>query len=272
MTTNASTLPNAAKVRPNRIGAMFSSRKGKKVLALFLTGGFPHLGSAVEIVPRLAAAGADLVEIGIPFSDPMADGPVIQKSSMVALANGITLLFLLDQIRKIRRSCQVPIVLMGYVNPILRYGPERFFDDAAEAGVDGVILPELPLEEAARFREKIVRSGLAQILLVTPTTPPERIAAIDAASSGFLYCVATTGVTGVGGKSAAHDYVANVRAQAKKNPLLVGFGISSPDDARRAASQSDGVIVGSALIKRFLEGETVEEVVAWVRSLKDAIG
>jgi tryptophan synthase alpha chain len=245
--------------------------RGERALALFVTAGYPDLSSTAELVPRLAEAGADLVEIGMPFSDPLADGPVIQESSAVALNNGVTIGSVLSDVRTIRGSCSAPIVLMGYVNPILSYGAQRFFDDAAEAGVDGVILPELPLEEAGRFAGQMKRHHLAQILLVTPTTPPGRIREIDRASSGFLYCVATTGVTGTGGRAAATDYVVRVKSNAPETPLLVGFGISTPEDARRAAEHADGVIVGSALIKRLQQGVRSDAVYRWVREIKSSL-
>ena len=240
---------------------------GGKALALFITAGYPDPTSTVELVPRLAAAGADIIELGMPFSDPLADGPVIQESSAVALKNGVTIATILGDVRAIRKSCEIPLVMMGYVNPILSYGAKRFFDEAAGAGVDGVILPELPLEESGRFAGLMKTNGLAQILLVTPTTPPERIRNIDAASDGFLYCVATTGVTGTGGK-AADEYVARVKSNAPKNPVLVGFGISTPDDARRAAANADGVIIGSALIRRLQKKESPGDVEQWVVEVK----
>lgn len=242
-----------------------------KALVLFITAGYPELSSTVALVPKLAEAGADLIEIGMPFSDPLADGPVIQESSAVALKNGVTISTILNDVRTIRTSCEVPIVLMGYVNPILRYGPKRFFDDAAAAGVDGLILPELPLEESGRFGEQMKANGLAQILLVAPTTPPERIRKIDAASEGFLYCVATTGVTGTGGKPATGEYLARVKSHAVKNPVLAGFGIATPDDARRTVERADGVIIGSALMQRLRNGDEAAAACAWVRTIRDAL-
>ena len=172
------------------------SERGEKALTLFLTGGYPRRESTRELVPFLAEAGADIIEIGMPFSDPLADGPAIQESSTASLQNGTTLQGVLDDIRKIRAATEVPLVLMGYLNPILRYGIRNFFHEAASAGVDGLILPEIPLEELERFSEHFLASKLDRILLVTPTTPAGRIEALDRASSGFVYCVSTTGVTG----------------------------------------------------------------------------
>ena len=257
----------------NRLTALLSSlrERHKKALALFLTAGYPASGSTPGLVLSLAGAGADIIEIGMPFSDPLADGPVIQRSSALALENGVTIAGILDGIRTIRESSSVPLVLMGYINPILSYGSDRFFRDAASSGVDGIILPELTLEESVRFKGAISSSGLSQILLVAPTTPAERIRAIDAASSGFLYCVSTTGVTGSAGKGTPDEFLVRVRTCAKKNPVLVGFGISTTDGARHAALLSDGVIIGSALIKRLSEGEPLDSISRWVTSLRDAI-
>jgi tryptophan synthase alpha chain len=243
----------------------------RKALTLFLTAGYPRAESTPDLVPALADAGADVIEIGIPFSDPLADGPVIQESSMVALKNGVTLETILRDVRTIRSASTIPLVLMGYLNPILSYGAERFFLDASEAGIDGLILPELPLEESNRYRSSIDSHRLAQILLVTPTTPVKRIAAIDEASSGFLYCVSTTGVTGQVGMSAREEYLDRVKSIARKNRVLVGFGISTPETARQSAAHADGVIVGSALIRRIASGENQKDTLAWVRSLKDAL-
>lgn len=243
----------------------------KKALALFITAGYPRRDSTGEVVETLAANGADLIEIGMPFSDPLADGPVIQRSSAASIANGTTLRGILDDVRAVRRDNAVPLVLMGYLNPIMTYGAGNFFADAAAAGVDGVILPELPLEECGRFAGVIAAQKLAHILLVTPTTPAERIEAIDRQSSGFLYCVSTTGVTGAGRADVPRDYIQHVKRHASRNPVLVGFGISGADDARRVAAKADGVIIGSALIRRLEEGASIESIGRWVREIKDAI-
>jgi tryptophan synthase alpha chain len=253
----------------NRL-AMLENRS-EKALALFITGGFPKLHSAVSLVPILERGGADIIEIGMPFSDPLADGPVIQQSSTVALANGAHLRSILEDVAQIRSTSDIPIVLMGYLNPIVSFGAKDFFVLAARCGADGIILPELPLEEAGRFADECREAGLSQILLVTPTSSAERIRSIDEAARGFVYCVSTTGVTGSAGKSSPEEYVANVRRLVQRNPLLVGFGISTPGAARRYSRDADGVIIGSALIRKVNEGANSADLQAWVRTFKESL-
>ena len=259
-------------MKPNRLTSRLTEiRAGRrKALALFLTAGFPEAGSAPGAATALAESGADIIELGMPFSDPLADGPVIQECSARSLANGTTIRTILRDVRQIRSSSDVPLVLMGYVNPILSYGAERFFAESAQCGVDGVILPEIPLEERGRFGPAIDGSGLCNILLVAPTTPTDRIRAIDAASSGFLYCVSTTGVTGEGGKAASGDFLPRVKGAAH-NPVLVGFGISTAEQAVRSAAPTDGVIIGSALLKRMLRGEPEASLRNWVGTIRSAL-
>ena len=246
-------------------------QENKKALTLFLTAGFPRLDSTVGLVSAFEDAGADMIELGMPFSDPLADGHVIQECSSVALRNGVTLEWILSTVRAIRLNSNMPLVLMGYLNPILRYGAEKFFADAASSGVDGIILPEVPVEEASRFGSAMASYSLSNILLVAPTTPPSRVELIDAASSGFVYCVSGTGVTCRGGKVPDIEYIRSVRLHVKKNPLLVGFGISKPEDAHAYAHEADGVIVGSALLQRIMKGESTPAISAWVRELKAAL-
>jgi tryptophan synthase alpha chain len=253
----------------NKLAALRA--KGEKALALFLTAGYPRIDSTVELVLSLERAGADLVELGMPFSDPIADGPVIQKSSAVALKNGVTLDRILGYVREIRGRSEIPLVLMGYINPILAFGMERFFVKAQRAGVDGVILPEVPYEECSKFRDLFAANRLAQILLVSPTTSPRRIEAIDMRSSGFLYCVSTTGVTGTGNRTPARDYLMTVRRHARKNPVLVGFGVSSRRDAASLASYADGVIIGSALINEIAKRGSQRSLKQWVRGIKSVL-
>ncbi|HCA79089.1 MAG TPA: tryptophan synthase subunit alpha [Bacteroidetes bacterium] len=255
----------------NRITARLAGlqEKKEKALALFITAGFPNLHDTPSIILEAENGGADLVEIGMPFSDPLADGPVIQHSSARALRNGVTLKHIFRQAGELRRHSEIPIILMGYMNPILSYGLERFLAHAGESGVDGLILPEVPLEETPRFASQIRRHELAQILMVTPTTPLSRQRMIDQASTGFLYCVSATGVTGKRSKHPDFGYVGRVKQRAKKNPVLVGFGIRNREDVRRFSSVSDGVIVGSACIE-FLEKNGKRNFGRWVRSLKQA--
>jgi tryptophan synthase alpha chain len=245
--------------------------RNEKALALFLTAGFPKIDSTVALVLTLEQAGADIIELGVPFSDPLADGPAIQASSAVALKNGVTLSRIFGYVKAIRRKSDVPIVLMGYMNPILAYGTERFLKIALTVGVDGIIVPDLPFEEAGTVREAAVAMGLAHIFLVTPESSPERIAAIDGASTGFLYCVSTRGVTGSGKHRPTNDYLRKVKRHAKKNPVLVGFGISKHEDAKRYARVADGVIVGSSLIKMIGEGKSKTALTKWVREFKDSL-
>lgn len=244
---------------------------GKRALAFFYTAGYPSLDSTLQVGRALAAGGADIIELGMPFSDPLADGPVIQKSSEGALRNGMSLRVLLDQVRVLRNETDTPVVLMGYLNPILRYGSEAFFGDAASAGVDGIILPELPLEEAGRYAEDLRQVGLAQILLVTPTTPPERLVRIDSMASGFVYCVSMTGVTGGQVSDRVGEYMRGVRAYVTRNPTLVGFGISTADQAASAGAEADGVIIGSALIRQLEKSVSAGVLTGWVREFREAL-
>jgi tryptophan synthase alpha chain len=245
--------------------------RGEKGLGLFVTAGYPLRDSTPGLVEALEDGGADIIELGMPFSDPLADGPVIQNSSAESLSHGTTIGSILADVRRIRQGSEIPIVLMGYVNPILAYGEERFFAEAADAGVDGLILPEVPLEEYPRFAGPLRTHDLAGILLVTPASSSDRIEAIDARSSGFVYCVSATGVTGERKGRAPAEYLENVRRNAKRNPVLVGFGVSSPDDARAYAPAVDGVIVGSALIRFLSTSPEPVAIESWVRAFKDAL-
>jgi tryptophan synthase alpha chain len=245
-------------------------QRDEKALALFLTAGYPTRNATVDLVLALEKAGADIIELGMPFSDPLADGSVIQQASAISLRNGVTLESILEDVRTIRKKSVLPIVLMGYMNPILRYEPGRFFRSAASAGADGIIIPELPLEESGSYSQLIASAGLAHIHLVAPTTSTERIRRIDNVSSGFLYCVSVTGVTGIEGSIVSEEYLRRVKLIARKNPVLVGFGIHSEADVKRCARLADGVIVGSALLRR-LTIEPQKETAEWVLSLKNAL-
>ena len=257
----------------NRIEEKLGSitARGEKALALFLTAGFPGIDSTVDLALMLEQAGADIIELGVPFSDPLADGPAIQTSSAVALRNGVTLQKIFGYVKAIRTKSDIPLVLMGYLNPILAYGTERFLETAAKVGVDGIIVPDLPFEEAIPMRDAAVSSGLAHIFLVTPETPSDRIEQIDAVSTGFLYCVSTRGVTGSYKHRPSLEYLRVVKHSAKRNPVLVGFGISKPSEAHRYAQPVDGIIIGSALIKMIEERKSKTALTKWVREFKEAL-
>jgi tryptophan synthase alpha chain len=260
----------------NRISRAFGDlrEKGEKALVTFITAGDPDLETTAAMIKELEKAGADIIELGMPFSDPMADGPTIQLSSERALAAGTTLPGILEAVKSVRRSSEIPIILMGYYNPIFMYGVERFTKDAVEAGVDGVLLVDLPPEEseAEGFSAVAGRYGLDIIFLLAPTSGDERIEKVLGLGSGFLYYVSVTGVTG-----ARKDVSASLRKEVenirKKStvPVVVGFGISDPSQAGSVASFSDGVVVGSALVRLFEQyrgSELKEKVAEFVSYLK----
>lgn len=261
-----------------RIEKVFSDLRQQNQAGLipFLTAGDPDLATTAELIRTLADAGADLIELGFPFSDPMADGPTIQASSERALAAGTTLEKVLRMVGDIRRDCQVPLVLMGYYNPVFRYGIDKFAADAAAAGVDGLLLVDLPPEEAGEITACLKKSGIAMITLLAPTTPPERMKSLGAAAEGYLYYVSMTGVTGTQ-KVKPDDIRAAVEALKGMTdvPVGVGFGITTPEDARAVGRFADGVVVGSALV-RIIEqygrsSELLPQVRQFIESLKGGL-
>jgi tryptophan synthase alpha chain len=260
-----------------RIADRFTSlrKSGDTALVTFVTAGDPDLATTEEIVLELERSGADLIELGVPFSDPMADGPTIQLSSERALASGTTLPGILDMVRRLRLRTQVPIVLMGYFNPIFIYGAARFAVDAAAAGVDGLLVVDLPPEEAAELKGATDDSGLDLIFLLTPTSDSSRVEAVSRLGSGFIYYVSVTGVTGA--RSAVADTLAarvtEVRGELNL-PLVVGFGISDPEQAAKVARVADGVVIGSALVKFFEKyqgAELLRELGSFVSALKRGV-
>ncbi len=230
----------------------FSALKAQDRVALmpYFTLGYPTPEQSLDVVAALAEAGADLIELGVPFSDPLADGPTIQHSTQVALEQGITVRACLELVAQARkRGITQPLLLMGYINPVLAYGVERYATDARAAGADGLILPDLPMEEAQAVEAACRANGLALVYLVSPASTPERIAALAERTSGFLYLVSLTGVTGARASLAPDlaDFVARVRTEAR-TPIAIGFGISNPAQAQVVAGLADGVIIGSAVI------------------------
>lgn len=234
----------------NRLNKLFSSKK-RAVLSVFFTAGFPHLEDTVTIAGALQEAGADLIEIGIPFSDPVADGPVIQDSDTVAIHNGMTLRKLLEQIKKIRETVTVPILMMGYLNPVMQYGVEAFCRDFSAAGVDGVILPDMPMDVYQNeYRDLFEKYGLKNVFLISPTTSTERIRVIDEATDGFIYAVSSSSTTGAqpSFSSEQQAYFNRLKQLALKNPFLIGFGVSSRETFLNVCEYGAGAIVGSAFI------------------------
>lgn len=236
----------------NRLQSLFE-RKSSDILSVFLTAGFPTADSTVEIIRQLASQGVDMVEIGVPFSDPMADGTVIQHSSTVALSEGMTLSRLLDQVAEARKDVpDMPFVLMGYLNPMLRYGIESLFARCAEAGIDAIIIPDLPFAEYMReYRPLCEKYGIDIIMLITPETSPERIRLIDDNCSGFIYMVSAASTTGVRDSFSQEqkEYFDRIASMNLHHPRLIGFGISNPATMADACAYSSGAIIGSLFIK-----------------------
>jgi len=234
----------------NRINQLFE-HKENNILSVYFTAGFPNLSDTVEIIQELEKNGVNLIEIGMPFSDPTADGPTIQRSSEKALKNGMSLNLLFEQLKEIRKSVNIPLILMGYINPVYQYGIERFCKKCAEIGIDGTILPDLPLDEYNEYYKPYFKANnLHNILLITPQTSEARIREIDEASSGFIYMVSSASTTGAGKKveDFHRDYFEEVQNMELKNPRLIGFGISDQATFNNACSFANGAIIGSAFV------------------------
>lgn len=251
--------------------------EGRAALMPYFTLGYPTPQATLEVIEALARSGADLIELGVPFSDPLADGPTIQHSTQIALDQGMSVRRCLEMVHAIRaRGVRIPLMLMGYINPLLAYGIDWYAASAQAAGADGLIIPDLPMEEADAVEAACREHGLALVYLLSPASTPERIAALAQRTSGFLYLVSLTGVTGArdqlsGGLA---EFVASVRAVAK-TPLAVGFGISTPEQARTVAALSDGVIIGSALINAVGKAEdpagAAARFISGIRSALDSV-
>jgi tryptophan synthase alpha chain len=238
-------------MKKNRIQLLFDKKKSDLV-SVFYTAGFPVLDDTVTVAQHLQDAGADLIEIGIPFSDPVADGPTIQESSKVALANGMHLKLLLKQVEEIRKTVTIPIVLMGYLNPVIQYGIDLFLKDAARAGVDGLILPDLPLYEyEVKYKNVFQEYGLVNTFLVTPQTSEERIQKMDHLTSGFLYAVSSSSTTGsrTSFSEEQEKYFHRLREMKLKHPFLIGFGVANHQTYKTVCRYAAGAIVGSAFIQ-----------------------
>ncbi|MDR1101077.1 MAG: tryptophan synthase subunit alpha [Clostridiales bacterium] len=252
----------------NRIEGAFKG--GKKVLITFVTGGDPSIEATERIIRALEESGAGLIEIGIPFSDPIAEGTVIQAADMRALAAGCTVDKLFDMVSRIRESVKIPLVFMTYLNPIFTYGKEKFLSNSKKCGIDGIIVPDMPFEEKGELGELCKSSGISLISMIAPTSDAKRVAAISREAEGFLYCVSSLGVTGMRGEIKTN--VGELVAQAKKSadiPCAIGFGISNAAQAKEMSRLADGVIIGSAIVdliakNRGREEEAVREFVSGI--------
>lgn len=256
----------------NRITQLFETKK-EGVLNIYFTAGYPALEDTTRILKALEKSGADLVEIGVPFSDPLADGPTIQASGQQALDNGMTLEKLFSQLEGIRNEVSLPIILMGYYNTVLQYGLEAFLKKCAEVGVDGVIFPDLPIKQYNdKFKGMFEENNISNVFLVTPQTTDERMAEIDASSEGFIYVVSTNSTTGNEAKSvddSQQAYFERIKNADLKNPTLIGFNIKDNASFTNACQYSNGAIIGSAFIKMITQSTDLEkDIDAFVKGVK----
>jgi len=254
----------------NKIEQAFQN---KKAFVAFITGGDPDIETTEKLIIAIAEAGVDVIEIGIPFSDPIAEGIVIQEADLRSLANGCTVDQLFDMVKRIRNKVAIPLLFMTYVNPIFAYGKERFMEKAADAGINGVIVPDLPFEERGELADTYKKYNICQISMVAPTTSDERMKAIAEQAEGFIYCVSSLGVTGMRNEiGSVEDIVARVKKYTSV-PCAVGFGISTPEQAKHISAEADGIIVGSAIVRIAAEHgrDSAGAVTAFVKGIKAAI-
>jgi tryptophan synthase alpha chain len=255
----------------NRINQLFE-QKDRNILSVYFTAGYPNLEDTVPIIELLEQNGVDLIEIGMPFSDPTADGPTIQQSSDVALKNGMSLEVLFQQLKGIRNKVKLPLILMGYINPVLQFGVEKFCNNCRDCGIDGLILPDLPLDEFNQhYRKYFEENNLHHILLITPQTTDERILDIDNQSGGFIYMVSSSATTGAGKKVEDFhvEYFSRVKNLPLKNPRLIGFGISDKATFNNACQFAHGAIIGSAFVKALQQPDSLNSNIGnFVKSIK----
>jgi len=243
----------------NRINQLFQQKKDN-ILSIYFTAGHPTLDSAADIIKKLEKSGVEMIEIGMPFSDPLADGPVIQDSSSKALKNGMSIKLLFEQLKNIREEVKIPLLLMGYINPVFQFGIENFCKKCKETGIDGVILPDLPMDEyEQQYKKYFEENDLRFIFLITPRTSPERVNMIDTVSSGFIYMVSSSSTTGAKGNIVEKqvDYFTRIKAMNLKNPLIIGFGISNHETFTHACHYANGAIIGSAFVKMLDEAKNI---------------
>jgi tryptophan synthase alpha chain len=257
---------------PNRLNELFANKK-QPLLSIYFTAGYPELDSTLKIAEALEQAGADFLEIGFPYSDPLADGPVIQQSSQTALENGMNVELLFEQLKDLRKRVSIPVLLMGYFNPVLQYGVENFCKSCADAGVDGVIVPDLPMYEyEGMYKDCFSSNGVSNIFLITPQTSEERIRKIDELSNGFIYLLSSSSTTGknLALNDEAENYFSRIRNMNLRNPTMIGFGISDRASFQKAAEYTRGAIVGSAFVRILGEDNYLDKISGFVKSLKSA--
>ena len=255
----------------SRIAAVFAQAKHTALIP-YITVGYPTVETTLKVVPLFASTGCDIIELGIPFSDPLADGATIQRASYEALRQGITPGVCFELAQELRRQVEIPLVFMTYYNPVLKFGLEQFCSKCAEVGVDGLIIPDLPPEEGGELEKSTKRHGLNLVYLLSPASTKERIKLVAGRASGFIYLVSLTGVTGARDKlpEELEGFVASVRKRTEK-PLCVGFGVSTPEQARRVAKIADGVIVGSRIIQLLDEDKSLKNACSFIKCLREAL-
>jgi tryptophan synthase alpha chain len=256
----------------NRIDQAFASKEN--LLNVYFTAGFPNLEDTVRIARDLENAGTDIIELGLPYSDPIADGPTIQQSSMKAINNGMTIEKLFSQLQDLRKELTIPVILMGYLNPVIQYGIERFCEQCQKCGIDGLILPDLPMQEYLEVYQELFRSfGLYNIYLVTPQTSVERIRTIDQETSGFIYLVSSASITGAkkGITPAQIDYFERINGMDLNSKTMIGFGISDHQSFATACKYADGAIIGSAFIRQLEEDASTEAIHKFIANIKNPV-
>lgn len=255
----------------NRIHYLFNTQK-ERVLSIYFTAGFPNLEDTLPIMEAIQAGGADIIEIGVPYSDPVADGPTIQDSNKIALDNGMSMKKLFEQLKGFRAKIHIPVVLMGYLNPVMQYGMEDFCKKCKEVGVDGLIVPDLPMQQYLEdYKGLFEQYGLVNTFLISPQTSEKRIREIDENTSGFIYMVSSHSITGA--KSGITEeqiaYFERVKAMNLKNPRLIGFGISDAETFSKASEYSNGAIIGSAFIKKIKDSQSLsQDIQDYLRGIK----
>jgi tryptophan synthase alpha chain len=255
----------------SRIASVFG-RANRTALIPYITVGYPNTATTLKVVSLLAGSGCDIIELGIPFSDPLADGATIQRASYEALRQGVTTHLCLEVAKELRRQVEIPLVFMTYYNPVLKFGLEQFCSKCADVGIDGLIIPDLPPEEGQELEKSTRGHGLDLIYLLSPASTEDRIRLVVGKASGFIYLVSLTGVTGARDElpQELEGFVARVRASTEK-PLCVGFGVSTPEQAQRIAKVADGVIVGSRIIQLLDEDKSLKNVHSFIKCLREAL-